>query len=200
MLSKMMILDGNMLGAWCELWIVRHCYARLIVLMTVSSWDLIGFTLKRAHWCTAMAMSRRTLPVRYMSMPMAAQYSQLYLRGSPFKSLFKNSFPTGVMQSLVLPSSIPSSRRMRSIGNGWVKLNEVALSCLISTPRYLSIDPSSSVKTDMLYACSMFHLDISSAWSSKCSLSFLCLMAWTCVPSVSNARAVHDHLPQLSLL
>lgn len=33
MLPKVMILDGNMLGAWGELGVVRHGYARLIVLV-----------------------------------------------------------------------------------------------------------------------------------------------------------------------
>jgi hypothetical protein len=115
----------------------------LPILITACLCECIALILKQAHWCTVIAISDQTLPVRYVSIPVALQYSQLYFCGTPFKSLFNMGFPTGVSFSFVLPLSIQRNFVTHSIRKGWVSSKEESSSYVLLTPRYLSIQPSS---------------------------------------------------------
>ncbi len=111
--------------------------------MTACLCERIGLMLNRAHWWTAIAMSGQTLPVKYVSIPIAPQYPQLYFCGTPSKSLFNKGLPTGVKFLLVFPFLSPRNLVICLIKKGWVSSKEDSSSCLISSPRYLSIGPLS---------------------------------------------------------
>ncbi len=99
--------------------------------------------LNLVHWWVAIAMSGCTLPVRYISIPTALQYSQSYFLGTPWRSLFKWGFLTWVSYSFVLPFPIPRKAVIILIKKGCASSNVLASICLMFTIRYLSIDPLS---------------------------------------------------------
>ncbi len=107
--------------------------------MTACSCERIGLMLNHAHWWTAIALPGRMLPVKWVSIPIAPQYSQLYFCGTPSKSLFNKGLPTGVNLSLVFPFLSPRNLVICLTKKGWVSSKEDSSSCLISTPLCLAV-------------------------------------------------------------